>query len=101
MVISVTVTFGQSGSSSLTSLINTVCLPAELLLTGCFFVFHHSLQTLEFCVKIPGDPSYKMKYHLLGLTNLFWLLKYSVSDRCVFEKFVFDVSFIDLYLNTP
>ena len=41
------VSFDQSGPSPLTSLINNAFLPAELLLTGCVFFSHHSLQTLE------------------------------------------------------
>ena len=40
------VTFDQSGPSPLTSFTTNAFLPAELLLTGCFFL-HHSLQTLE------------------------------------------------------
>ena len=33
------VSFNQSGHSPLTSLINKLFLPAELLLTGCFWFF--------------------------------------------------------------
>ena len=45
------VSIDQSSPSPLISLINKAFLPAELLVTGCFFVFtHHSVKTLETAV---------------------------------------------------
>ena len=43
--------FDQSNPSPLTSLINNMFLPTELLLTGFFCFLHHSLQTVETIVR--------------------------------------------------
>ena len=86
------VSFDQSGPSPLTSLINNLFLPAELLLTGCFFCFsHHLLQTLETVVRENLRSSAVSETALSGTnnhstvkityTNFFpiWLIRYSLT----------------------